>query len=216
MVEEYPKTDRNRVQRSAKRGAYDKETVHTIIDSARICHVGFLEGGSPCVIPTLHARDGEQILLHGAKASRLMQYAASGEPVCITCTHVDGLVLARSAFNHSVNYRSAVVFGTGKSVEDSAEKLRTLEMFTERIVPGRWEELRETTEKELAATAVVSVTIESASAKVRTGGPHDFDEDMTEPVWAGVVPIHETFGPVEPDPALDAGTPVPEYLTSPQ
>ena len=212
MADEYPKTDRNRVQRSAKRGAYDKETVHAIIDAARICHVGFLEGGSPCVIPTLHARDDEQILLHGAKASRLMQYAASGEPVCITCTHVDGLVLARSAFNHSVNYRSAVVFGAGKPIEDPAEKLRVLERFTERIVPGRWEDLRATTEKELAATAVASVTIESASAKVRTGGPHDFDEDMTEPVWAGVVPIQETFGPVEPDGSLAPGTPVPKYL----
>ncbi len=212
MAEEYSVQDHTRVRRSAKRGTYDKETVHGIIDTARICHVGFLEGGRPFVIPTLHARDGEQILLHGAKASRMMQYAASGEPVCITCTLVDGLVLARSAFHHSANYRSAVVFGTGTPIEDADEKMRVLERFTEKLVPGRWAELRATTEKELAVTAVVSVRIESASAKVRTGGPIDLDEDMADPVWAGVVPIREQLGPPEPDEALAADTPVPDHV----
>lgn len=214
MVDEYTKTDHTRVRRLAKRGAYDKKTVHAIIDGTRICHVGFLEEGRPFVIPTLHARRGGEILLHGAKASRLVQYAASGKPVCITCTLVDGIVLARSAFNHSINYRSAVVFGVGRPIEGFEEKMRALELFTNKIVPGRWEDLRATTEKELAATAVAAVTIESASAKVRTGGPHDFDEDMAEKVWAGVVPIHEQLGPFEPDAALDADTPIPDYLKS--
>ncbi len=212
MAEEYSVQDHSRVRRSAKRGVYDKETVHAILDGARICHVGFVDGGRPFVMPTLHARDGETILLHGAKASRMMQCAAGGEPVCITCTIVDGLVLARSAFNHSVNYRSAVVFGTGVSVDDVDEKMRVLERFTDKIIPGRWADLRATTEKEMAATAVVAVTIESASAKVRTGGPIDFDEDMTETVWAGVVPIHEQLGAPEPDPANHADTSLPEYL----
>ncbi len=214
MADKYPITDHSRVRRSAKRGAYDRATVHGIIDAARICHVGFLEGTRPFVIPTLHARMGEEILLHGAKASRLMQYAASGEPICITCTLVDGLVLARSALHHSANYRSAVVFGTGRPIEDPDEKMSVLELFTEKIVPGRWTELRATTEKELAATAVASVHIDSASAKVREGGPIDLEEDMTETVWAGVVPIREQLGPVEPDSLLDPATPVPEYLES--
>lgn len=212
MANEYAREDRNRVRRVAKRAKYDKATVHAIIDSTRICHVGFVEDGRPFVIPTLHARDGETILLHGAKAGRLVQYAASGEPICITCTHIDGLVLARSAFHHSVNYRSAVVFGSGRPIEGAAEKLRALQLFTNRMVPGRWAELRATTEKELGATGVAAVTIESASAKVRTGGPLDDEEDLDATVWAGVMPIRETLGPPEPDVALRAGTTLPDYL----
>jgi len=216
VADEYSVQNHNRVNRSAKRGAYDKKAVHAIIDEARICHVGFLEGGRPFVIPTLHAREGGEIYLHGSKESRLMQYAASGEPICITCTLVDGLVLARSAFNHSANYRSAVVFGTGKPVEDAGEKMRVLERFTDKIVPGRWADLRATTDKEVAATSVVSIVIESASAKIREGGPIDFDEDMDEDVWAGVVPIREQLGTPEPDGGLNVDIPIPDYLQSGQ
>lgn len=208
---EFSQTDKNRVRRVPNRGAYDKATIYPIVDAALICHVGLVQDGEPVVIPTLHARRGDEILLHGATTSRLIQVAAAGQPLCLTMTLVDGLVLARSVFHHSVNYRSAVIFGRGRLVPD-AEKLDYLAHFTEKLLPGRWDDVRAPNTAEFKATAVVTVTIESASAKVRTGPPKDDEEDYALPVWAGVLPIHQTFGELVADPQLQEGIAVPEYL----
>lgn len=204
-------TEKNRVRRVPNRGAYDTATIYPIVDEALICHVGLVQEGEPVVIPTLHARRGDEILLHGATTSRLMQYAAAGHPLCLTMTLVDGLVLARSVFHHSVNYRSAVLFGRGQLVPD-AQKLAYLAHFTEKLLPGRWDDVRAPNAAEFKATAVVAVTIESASAKVRTGPPKDDEEDYALPVWAGVLPIQQAFGELVADPKLREGIAVPGYL----
>ena len=208
---EFTPTDKNRVRRVPNRGAYDTATIYPIVDGALICHVGLVQEGEPVVIPTLHARRGDEILLHGATTSRLMQYAAAGHPLCLTMTLIDGLVLARSVFHHSVNYRSAVLFGRGQLVPDD-QKLAYLAHFTEKLLPGRWDDVRAPNATEFKATAVVAVTIESASAKVRTGPPKDDEEDYTLPVWAGVLPIQQAFGALEADPQLREGIAVPGYL----
>ena len=208
---EFTQTDKNRVRRVPNRGAYDKATIYPIVDAALICHVGLVQDGEPVVIPTLHARRGDEILLHGATTSRLMQYAAAGHPLCLTMTLVDGLVLARSVFHHSINYRSAVLFGRGQLVSDT-EKMAYLAHFTEKLLPGRWDDVRAPNAAEFKATAVVAVSIESASAKVRTGPPKDDEEDYALPVWAGVLPIRQAFGELEADPQLREGIAVPEYL----
>ena len=166
------------------------------------------------VIPTLHARDGDQILLHGATTSRLLRYAATGAPLCITVTLVDGLVLARSIFHHSINYRSAVLFGCGVLIEDEAAKLAALARFTEKLIPGRWDDARMPNAVELKATAVVAVTIESASAKIRTGPPKDDEEDYALSVWAGVLPLHQSVGEPLPDPAARTEIRVPDYIVN--
>lgn len=210
---EYPQTERNRVRRVPDRGAYDKATIYPIVDAALICHVGLTEGEQPIVIPTLHARRGDEILLHGASTSRLMRHAASGAPLCITVTHVDGLVLARSVFHHSANYRSAVLFGQGRLVEDEEEKMAVLETFTEKLIPGRWADARIPNATELKATAVVTMPIESASAKIRTGPPKDDEEDYALDIWAGVLPIQPSLGELQVDPASRKELPVPEYLS---
>ncbi|MCB0061656.1 MAG: pyridoxamine 5'-phosphate oxidase family protein [Caldilineaceae bacterium] len=209
---EFERTEQNRVRRVPDRGAYDKMTIYPIVDEALICHVGLVEAGQPVVIPTLHARRGDDILLHGATTSRLMQYAASGAPLCITVTHVDGLVLARSVFHHSANYRSAVLFGQGTLIEAEEEKMAALAMFTEKLIPGRWQDARRPNAVELKATSVVAVAIESASAKVRTGPPKDDAEDYALDVWAGVVPMHVQRLAPEADPLLDAAVALPNYL----
>ncbi len=209
---EYARTARNKVRRHPERGAYDSAAIDPIVDGALLCHVGFVVEGQPFVIPTLHARDGDTILLHGAAGSRLLKHAATGAPLCITVTHLDGLVLARSVFNHSINYRSAVLFGVGQVVDDPAEKLDALLRFTERLLPGRWDDAREPTAKEIRATGVVAVTIESASAKVRGGPPIDDEEDLALPIWAGVLPVTERFGTPLPAPEHDLAPPLPEYL----
>lgn len=209
---EYARTARNRVRRHPERGAYDSAAIDPIVDAALLCHVGFVVEGQPFVIPTLHARDGDTILLHGAAGSRLLKHAATGAPLCITVTHLDGLVLARSVFNHSINYRSAVLFGVGQVVDDPAEKLDALLRFTERLLPGRWDDAREPTAKEIRATGVVAVTIESASAKRRSGPPIDDAEDLALPVWAGVLPVAERFGTPLPAPEPDLAPPLPGYL----
>jgi nitroimidazol reductase NimA-like FMN-containing flavoprotein (pyridoxamine 5'-phosphate oxidase superfamily) len=209
---EYARTARNKVRRHPERGAYDSAAIDPIVDGALLCHVGFVVEGQPFVIPTLHARDGDTILLHGAAGSRLLKHAATGAPLCITVTHLDGLVLARSVFNHSINYRSAVLFGVGQVVDDPAEKLDALLRFTERLLPGRWDDAREPTAKEIRATGVVAVTIESASAKVRGGPPIDDEEDLALPVWAGVLPVTERLGTPLPAPEHDFAPPLPEYL----
>lgn len=212
MIEEFPKTPLNRVRRVRKRAHYDAETIYAIIDAAPICHVGFVVDEQPFVIPTLHARDGERILLHGAIASRLMRYLASGGKVCINWTLVDGLVLARSVFNHSVNYRSAVVFGSGYAIEGDEERLAALKRFTEKLIPGRWADCRPPNRVELRQTSIVAIEIESASAKVRNGPPGDEEADYELPYWAGVLPIEMHMGAFQPDARLAPETAVPEYL----
>lgn len=211
-VSSFDKTPVNQVKRVPDRGKYDRESVYSIVDEALVCHVAFVQDGRPFIIPTLHALDGDAILLHGATTSRLIQHVAAGNEVAISVTLVDGLVLARSVFHHSTNYRSAVIFGRGELVPDE-EKMAALRLFTERLLPGRWDDARQPNEKELKATAVARVPISLASAKVRTGPPGDDDEDLALPVWAGVLPIRTEFLPPEPAPNLPANTPLPAYLS---
>lgn len=198
-----PTTDRTRVRRAPMRADYDRSTVEAILDDAVVCHVGFVTEGQPYVIPTLHARIGDTVYLHGSTASRMVRTLASGAPACLTVTHVDGLVLARSAFHHSMNYRSAIVLGTMRRVEDREEKERVLQAFTEQLVPGRWEHVRPPSAQELKGTSVLALPLDEASAKLRTGPPGDDEEDLALPVWAGVVPLALTPGTPEPDPRLD-------------
>ena len=212
MAEDFNQTDRNQVRRVPQRGHYDRETIYPIIDEAPICHVGFVDDGRPFVIPTIHGREGDTIYLHGAKASRMLKLIEAGGEVCITVTHLDGLVLARSVFHHSMNYRSAVLFGKGRIVEDEDEKMNALAVVTEHVMPGRWTHARQPNPKEMNATTVVAVDIELASAKVRVGPPGDDDEDYALPVWAGVVPIRQQALATEDDPLLKNGIPVPDYV----
>jgi nitroimidazol reductase NimA-like FMN-containing flavoprotein (pyridoxamine 5'-phosphate oxidase superfamily) len=200
-------TDRTRVQRRAERGVYDPEQIHSILDEGYICHVGFVEGGQPYVIPTAYGRAGDRIYLHGSVVSRMMASLAEGIPVCVTVTLVDGLVLARSAFHHSINYRSVVVLGRARPVTDPAEKLAALRCITNHIVPGRWEEVREPDQQELAATQVLALPLDEASAKARAGPPVDADGDYALPVWAGVVPLRTLAGDPIPDERLQPGAP---------
>ena len=212
-MSDFPKTKRNQVKRIPKRGKYDKETIYDIMDQGLICHVGFVQDGQPFVIPTLHARDGDNLLLHGASTSRMMKHFAAGNPACVTITLVDGLVLARSTFHHSVNYRSVVVFGSGYLVSDEG-KMAALERFTERIMPGRWDDARQPNAQELKATSVIAIPMESASAKIRVGGPVDDDEDYELPVWAGVVPLSEQVGTPQVDPLSRNDVPLPDYISN--
>jgi uncharacterized protein len=208
----FPRTRRNKVIRHPERGQYERAEVYQIVDEALICHVGFVQDGQPFVLPTLHARDGDTLLLHGSSASRLMKHVGAGNPVCVTVTLMDGIVLARSVFNHSINYRSAVLFGQGELVVDADEKLRALACFTERLLPGRWDDARPPSRKELKATAVAAIPLASAAAKVRSGPPKDDEEDATLPVWAGVLPMHQVVGDPIADPAGAAGITLPAYL----
>ena len=188
---QFSKTAKTRIHRLPKRGHYDRETIYQILDEALICHVGFVEADQPFVIPINFARVGDTIVLHGAKASRLLKHVEGGHPICVEATIVDGLVLARSVFHHSVNYRSVVLFGRGRLVTEEQEKLAALEAVTEHLIPGRWKEARLPSSKELNATSVVSIQIDEASAKIRMGPPVDDEEDYTLPVWAGVLPVQE-------------------------
>jgi nitroimidazol reductase NimA-like FMN-containing flavoprotein (pyridoxamine 5'-phosphate oxidase superfamily) len=185
------KTEKNRVKRIPERGKYDRETIQRILDEALICHVGFAVEGQPYVIPINFARVDDTIVMHGAKASRLLKHIEAGHPVCVDATVIDGLVLARSVFHHSINYRSVVLFGKGSLIQDEQEKLEALKAVTEHLVPGRWQEARLPNSKELKATSVVSIKIEEASAKVRMGPAVDEEEDYALPVWAGVLPLQE-------------------------
>ena len=182
-------TPRTTVKRLAERGRYDRETVDAILDEAYICHVGFVHDGAPVVIPTMHVRLGDTLYIHGSVASRMLRTLAKGLEACVTVTLLDGLVLARSAFHHAVNYRSVVVFGTATVVDERSAKVEALRALVERIKPGRWEEARQPNEAELRQTTVMAIPLDEASAKVRTGGPRDEDEDYGLPVWAGVVPL---------------------------
>ena len=188
---QFSKTAKTRIHRLPKRGHYDRETIYQILDEALICHVGFVEADQPFVIPINFARVGDTIVLHGAKASRLLKHVEGGHPICVEATIVDGLVLARSVFHHSVNYRSVVLFGRGRLVTEEQEKLAALEAVTEHLIPGRWKEARLPSSKELNATSVVSIQIDEASAKIRMGPPVDDEEDYKLPVWAGVLPVQE-------------------------
>ena len=210
---DFPKTDRNKVKRIPKRGHYDKKTIYEILDSAFIAHVGFIVNGQPFVIPTAYGRDGDTIYIHGATTSRMLVNLKLGIPCCLTVTHLDGLVLARSTFHHSMNYRSAVVFGRAKEVEGE-EKMRALEVVTENILKGRWDEAREPNAKEMKATSVLKLEIDSASAKIRTGPPGDEKEDYELPIWAGVVPLNHTWGEPETDPLLTKGIEVSESVVN--
>ena len=201
------------MKRLPKRGAYDRETVFRILDEAFVCHVGFVADGQPYVIPTNYGRVGEILYLHGSAASRMLRTLSEGIPVCVTATLIDGLVLARSAFHHSVNYRSVVVLGTARLVEDPAEKMEALRLFTEHIMKGRWDEIRQPTQQELKATTVLAVPLQEVSAKVRTGGPVDDDEDYELPIWAGVLPLPVLPGAPIADSRLKAGIPAPENVT---
>lgn len=206
------KTNRTKVKRLPARGAYDRETINSILDSGFICHVGFVIDGQPYVIPTGYARIRDHLYIHGSSASRMLRNLAKGVDVCVTVTHVDGLVLARSAFHHSINYRSVVVLGKAELVEDAREKYSALEAFTEQIIPGRWPDIRWPNELELKATSVLKLAIDEASAKIRTGGPKDDDEDYEMKVWAGVLPL--VVRPQEPvsDERLAEGIDVPVHV----
>ena len=207
-----PRTDRNKVRRLPKRAHYDMETIYRIVDEALVCDVGFAEGEQPFVIPTLHARVGDTLYFHGAPASRLIRHMAAGHPVCVAFTLLDGLVFARSAFHHSVNYRSAVLFGAGRLVESDEERLAALEALTEHLAPGRWAEVRPPNGAEMNATAVIALAIESASAKVRTGPPSDEDADYALPIWAGVLPLGLQAQPPVNDPKLRTNIDAPGYV----
>jgi nitroimidazol reductase NimA-like FMN-containing flavoprotein (pyridoxamine 5'-phosphate oxidase superfamily) len=177
------------VRREPGRGRYDRETIDAILDEALFCHLGFVVDGQPYVIPTLHARAGDLVYVHGSSASRMLRHAGAGAPMCLTVTLLDGLVLAKSVFNHSIDYRSVVVLGEARQVEGD-EKVEALRRFTEHVAPGRWDEARQPTPTELKATAILALPLDEASAKVRTGPPEDEPEDVDLPVWSGVVPIH--------------------------
>lgn len=207
-MDSFEKTNRNRVKRIPKRGHYDKTTVYEILDAGCVGHVGFAVDDQPFVIPTIYGRQGDTLFLHGATTSRLLVKLQQGIPVCVTVTQIDGLVLARSAFHHSMNYRSVMVFGNARLVP-AAEKVQALEVISEQILKGRWEEIRLPNAKELKATSVLALEIEQASAKIRTGPPGDEPEDYALPIWAGVLPIHTHYGLPEADPLLQEGLMIP-------
>jgi len=211
-MSEFTPTERTQVKRLPKRGKYDHETVYSILDSGFVCHVGFNADGQPYVIPTNYGRSGDTLYLHGSAASRMLRTLSEGVPVCVTVTHVDGLVLARSAFHHSVNYRSVVILGTALLVEDPAEKMEALRIFTEHVMKGRWDDVRWPTEQELKGTTVLSLPLEEVSAKVRTGGPIDDEADYALPVWAGVLPLEIVPKAPLPDARLKTDTPLPAYI----
>lgn len=194
------KTHRTKIKRLPARGAYDRETIYSILDAGFICHVGFVVEGLPYVIPTGYARIDDHVYIHGSSASRMLRSLAGGVDVCLTVTLLDGLVLARSAFHHSMNYRSVVVLGKAELVDDVDEKNMALEAFTEHIIPGRWPEIRWPNELELKATSVLKLAIDEASAKIRTGDPKDDEEDYEMEVWAGVLPLRTVAG----EPILDS------------
>jgi len=205
-------TERTRVRRLPKRGAYDSETINSILDEAFVCHIGFVVDGQPYVIPTGFARIDNDLYIHGSSASRMLRSLAEGVQVCVTVTLVDGLVLARSAFHHSMNYRSVVILGKATLIEEPQEKGRAMEALTEHIVPGRWKDVRWPTELELKATSVLKVPIEEASAKIRTGGPVDDEEDYTIDIWAGVLPLELVSGQPIEDERLTQEIELPKYI----
>ncbi|MEQ1923918.1 MAG: pyridoxamine 5'-phosphate oxidase family protein [Pyrinomonadaceae bacterium] len=207
------KTRKTQLKRIPKRGHYDRETIDAILDEGFICHVGFVADGQPFVIPTGYARVGDELYIHGSAASRMLRELSKGVEVCVTVTLLDGLVLARSAFHHSMNYRSVVVLGKAELVTDADEKNKALEALTEHFVPGRWNDIRWPTELELKATSVLKLPITEASAKIRTGDPVDDDEDYKMNVWAGVIPLTLATGEPIADAKLSDGIEVPGHVS---
>jgi nitroimidazol reductase NimA-like FMN-containing flavoprotein (pyridoxamine 5'-phosphate oxidase superfamily) len=218
---DYRPTDRTVPTRSRDRARYDRELVHRLLDASYLCHLGFVRDGAPVVLPTLYGRIGESLYVHGSTGSRPLRAAGGGDsgdaapglPVCLTVTQVDGLVLARSAFHHSINYHSVVVHGVARQVTDEAERRIALDAIVDHIVPGRAGDSRRANEKELAATAVVRLDLDEVSAKIRTGGPNDEPEDAGLPYWTGVVPVARTYGTPLPADDLDPAIELPAYLT---
>ncbi|GHE68089.1 pyridoxamine 5'-phosphate oxidase family protein [Streptomyces capitiformicae] len=211
----YTPTDRTVPTRSAQKASYDKELVHAILDEGYVCHLGFVRDGAPVVLPTLYGRVGETLYVHGSTGSRPLRMtgqADPGLPVCLTVTHVDALILARSGFHHSINYRSVVVHGTAHQVTDPEERRIALDALVDHVVPGRSRDSRPANAKEFAATAVIRLDLNEVSAKTRTGGVNDEPEDLTLPHWAGVVPLRKGYDTPIPDPSLAPGTELPDYL----
>jgi len=211
MSETYTPTARTRVVREPHRGVYDRQAVYSILDEGFICHVGFVVDGQPYVIPTGYGRSGHNLYIHGSAASRMLRSLDTGIPVCVTVTLLDGLVLARSIFNHSMNYRSVVVLGTAVLIQDGEEKLTALRALSDHILPNRWDEVRQPTEQELKATSVLRLPLTECSAKMRQGPPLDDESDYSVPTWAGVIPLKLAPGKPIPDPKLDPARPVPDY-----
>ena len=205
-------TKRTKLGRLPNRGSHEPETVHAILDAAFLAHVGFQMGVQPFVIPTLYGRQADTLYLHGSAASRMLRGLDTGIPACVCVTIVDGLVLARSAFHHSMNYRSVVAFGTARQIEGAEEKTRALRIISEHVIAGRWSDVRGPSDKELKATAVLEFSIEEASAKIRTGPPLDDEEDYSLPVWAGVLPLRMQAKTPVPDPRLAANVKLPPYV----
>lgn len=212
-MESFAPTGRTRLKRLPQRASYDREVVYRILDEGFVCHVGFAIEGQPFVIPTAYGRIGDKLYIHGSAASRTLRASGSGVPVCVTVTLVDGLVLARSAFHHSMNYRSVVILGVATMVAAAEEKMTALKAFTEHVIPGRWDDVREPNEQELKGTTVLALPLIEVSAKVRTGPPIDDEEDMKIPVWAGVLPLRIAAGSPVDDPQLSAGISPPAYVT---
>jgi nitroimidazol reductase NimA-like FMN-containing flavoprotein (pyridoxamine 5'-phosphate oxidase superfamily) len=211
-MDELPQTERTTLKRLPKRGVYDRDLIHAILDEGLICHLGFVVNGQPFVIPTIHARIGRNLYVHGSPASRMLQAMEQGVEVCVAVTLVDGLVLARSAFHHSMNYRSAVVFGTAKAVQNPDEKLEILQALANHLIKGRWQEVRKPSPAELKGTLVLCLPIDEASAKVRSGPPLDEEEDYDLAVWAGVLPLKTVAAAPVPDPRLPSGIAPPSYV----
>jgi uncharacterized protein len=203
---------RTTVKRLPARGVYERSAIEAILDEALICHVGFVHDGQPFVIPTGFARDGDSLFIHGSPASRMLRTLSAGVPMCVTVTLVDGMVVARSAFHSSMNYRSVVVLGAGTPVLDPDRKLHAMKMLVDHLIPGRWDDLRPITPKELKATLILEIPLDEASAKVRTGGPLDDEEDYDLPIWAGVVPLELIPSAPVPDERMKDGLPTPGYV----
>jgi len=214
VPQSFTPTERTRVVREPQRGVYDREVIYKILDEGLVCHAGFVADGQPFVIPTLYARVGDAIYFHGSAASRMLRGAAEGAQVCVTVTLTDGIVLARSVFNHSMNYRSVVALGKATLVEKAEEKLAALRAFTEKILPGRWDDARQPNERELKATSILRLPLTEISAKIRTGPPEDDAEDYALPVWAGVIPLRVVAGAPIRDERCDLGIPVPRYAAN--
>ena len=210
-MENYPLSDRNKVKRIPNRGHYDKQTLYSILDEGFLCHIGFVANGQPFVIPTLYGRKDDVIYVHGASTSRMLKELEKGLDICLTVTHVDGLVLARSAFHHSMNYRSAMVYGKAFIAEEP-EKSEALKIISDNIIPERWEEVREPSPKELKATTVLKIQIEEASSKIRQGPPGDDKPDYELPIWAGVLNFETVVKEVAADPLLQSGIKMPKSV----
>lgn len=211
-MSDFPPTTRSRLKRLPKRGSYDKSVIYPILDASLICSIAFIQEEQPYVIPTLFARDHDRIIIHGASTSRLIRHLQKDNDICLSVVIIDGIILARSIFEHSMNYRSVVLFGRGKAIFKEDEKYQALQIISEKLLAGRWEDTRQPNSVELKATGVVSIDIESATAKLRNAPPDDQPEDLSRSVWAGVIPINTVYGEPTPAPDLAMNIRFPEYL----